>query len=644
MNAPVGWWVCIGLAAGLGRVGGAPFPPNLIADGIPEPTAALRLAVAPYQEFRPTQLLDWHPRGLGMLVSTRHGNVAQLQRLLLPGGEPVPLTFGREPVRTGRYQPPAGSSLVFSRDSGGGEFFQLYRLNPADGEEALLTDGRSRNTGPRWSPGGGLLAYVTTRRNGHDTDLHVMDPDRPKTDRRIVVLEGGGWSVLDWSPDEQRLLVQSYVSLDRIDLFLVQIATGELRELGRQSGRRAVFAGGRFLPDGRSVITSTDEGSEFRRLARLDLATGGYEKLGGEVRGDVEEFELSPDGRRVAWIANEDGVGVLRWMELGTGEERRVTRIPQGVLSGLCWHPRGSLLGFTVTAAGVPGDVFAVHLKTRAVTRWTRGEARRAAARRHVEPERIRVRASDGLQLAGLLYRPNPGRFPGPRPVLVSIHGGPEAQARPVFQARWNYLIEERGIAILYPDVRGSTGYGRTFQGLDNGWRREDAVADLGVFLDWIRTRPDLDAGRVGTYGASYGGFMVLSSLVQFGDRLRCAVDVVGISSFPTFLRHTQDYRRELRRAEYGDERDPAMSAFLERISPLAGVERMDRPLLVVQGRNDPRVSARESDQLVQALRQRGRTVWYLQATDEGHGFAKKANADVLFLTVVRFLEEHLLP
>jgi dipeptidyl aminopeptidase/acylaminoacyl peptidase len=223
--------------------------------------------------------------------------------------------------------------------------------------------------------------------------------------------------------------------------------------------------------------------------------------------------------------------------------------------------------------------------------------------------------------------------------VLIDIHGGPEAQAKVGFMGRYNYLIQEMGLAVIQPNVRGSTGFGKGFTDLDNGFQREDAVKDIGALLDWIARQPDLDASRVVVAGGSYGGYMSLAVSVHFADRIAGAIDDVGISHFVTFLNNTESYRRDLRRVEYGDERDPAMRAFLDRISPLTNAHRIRKPLFVVQGKNDPRVPYTEAEQIVERVRANGTPVWYLRAENEGHGFARKENADFRFYAMVKFLE-----
>jgi len=622
---------------------GAAIPDHLVADGIPEPSAELRREVGPYLEFRTATLLDWHPQRRDILISTRAGNVPQLHRVRLPGGFREPITFESDRVAGGSYAPGRGDMIVFSRDRGGDEFFQLFRLNPDRGEAVLLTDGRSRHTSPRWADSGQWLAYVSTRRNGRDTDLYVMDPRSPDSDRRVTEWNGGGWSVLDWSPDGKHILALAYVSAAESSLHVIDVETGRGRQVSSEGPEKVSYGGGAFLPDGRSLLVMSDRGSPFRRLARLEWAGGREEPFGPMFSWGVEEFELSPDGSTVAVLTNEGGISVCHLVDMVSGKALSAPRFPMGVVSGLRWRPGRNELACTLSSARVPGDVYSVDMRGNRVTRWTRSETGGLDASKFGEAELVRTKSFDGLEISGFLYRPDAKRFPGPRPVVVQIHGGPEGQSRPQYLRAWNYLVQELGVAVLLPNVRGSEGYGKDFLTLDNGRRREDSVRDIGAFLDWIATDPGFDAGRVAVYGASYGGYMVLASMIQFGDRLRCGVDVVGISNFRTFLRNTQDYRRDLRRAEYGDEREPEMAAFLERISPLGQASEIRKPLLVVQGRNDPRVPVTESEQMVEAIRAQGGTVWYLMAKDEGHGFAKKSNQDFLFLTFVEFLKRYLI-
>jgi dipeptidyl aminopeptidase/acylaminoacyl peptidase len=623
--------------------GRAQVPENLVADGIPPLAPELRAGAERYLEFRTAAFNDWHPVRREVLITTRFADTAQLHEVSGPGSARRQLTFLAEPVLRGQYQPGAGAMIVFSQDRGGGEFYQLYRFDVADGRITRLTDGASRNTSPVWSRSGHALAYHSTRRTGRDTDLYWMDPRDPGTDRLLTALPGGGWSVADWSADDARIALLESLSINDRRLHLVEVATGRCRLVTRTNDGPVAYAAARFTPDGGALITTSDRGAEFRQLVRLNVTNGVETVLVSGLSWDVEEFDLSPDGRTIAFVTNEDGVSRLHTVPVGGGKPKTVKDVPLGVISGLKWRPGGAEVGFAFSAARSPGDAYSYDFKTRRLVRWTASETGGLNPGAFVEPELVKLESVGGLRISAFVYRPDPARFPGPRPAIILIHGGPESQSRPGFLARNNYFLNELGMALVVPNVRGSSGFGKTFLTLDNGRRREDAVRDIGTVIDWMWRDERFDRSRIAVMGGSYGGYMTLASLVWYSDRLRAGVDIVGISNFVTFLENTQEYRRDLRRVEYGDERDPAMRQFLERISPVTNVERIQRPLLIVQGANDPRVPASESEQMVRALRERGRIAWYLLARDEGHGFAKKRNQDFQFLTTIQFLREHVL-
>jgi dipeptidyl aminopeptidase/acylaminoacyl peptidase len=616
--------------------------PNLVADGIPPIPGAIAADVRRYTEYRSANLVDWHPTRRELMVSTRFGNAAQLHVVTSPGGARTQLTFADEPITSARYQPSEGQYFVFRRDTGGDEFGQLYRYDIADGRITLLTDGgRSQNSVGVWNRKGDRLAYTTTRRNGSDRDVHVMDPADPRTDRRVLQVAGGGWGVLDWSADDQSLLVIEEMSVEQSHLSLVDLATGQRTPL-TPPGERVSYGLATFSRDGRGVYLTTDKSSEFLRLAYLDLATKAVTPLTPEISWDVENLELSPDGRTLAFVTNEAGISRLRLLDTATRRARLLTGIPTGVIGGLLFHPAGNELALTVASARSAADVYSVTLRNNQVARWTESELGGLVASELVEPQLAKWTSFDNREISGFYYRP-PARFAGKRPVLINIHGGPEGQARPGFIGRSNYFLNELGVALVYPNVRGSTGYGKTFVGLDNGMKREDSVRDIGALLDWIAQQPELDAGRVMVTGGSYGGYMALAVATHYNERIRCALDVVGISNYNTFLKNTESYRRDLRRVEYGDERQPEMAAFFERIAPLNNAHRITRPLFVVQGGNDPRVPRTESEQMVARVKKNGTPVWYLMAADEGHGFAKKSNVDFQFYATVMFMKQYLI-
>ncbi len=617
---------------------------NLVVRGVPAVPLQLVETARRYTESRAASFQSWHPSKRELLILTRFGNTPQVHRMSAPGGARRQLTFFPDRVQ-GAWFPPAGTGdfFVFAKDVGGGEWTQLYRYDMADGAVTLLTDGRSQNRFGAWSPSGKRFAYGSTRRNGEDRDVYVVDPRDPSSDRRLAELRGGGWEAADWSPDERTLLLVEGVSANEGYLWTLDLASGARTALTpRDAGTLPVSYGtARYAPDGKGLFVITDRDAEFLRLAYFDLATRSFAYLSAHLPWDVEDFELSHDGRTLAFVTNEAGRSVLRLMDVATRREREAPALPAGVVSGLGFSADDRELAFAMQGARSASDVWSLALATSRLERWTESEGE-VDPSHYPEAELVRWPSFDGREITGFLNRP-PARFEGRRPVLIEIHGGPEGQARPGFLGRRGYYLNELGVAVLAPNVRGSTGYGKSFLKLDDGRRREDSVKDVGALLDWIATRPDLDPTRVMVTGGSYGGYMTLAVATRYPERIRCALDVVGISNFVTFLENTQAYRRDLRRVEYGDERDPQMRAFLESISPLHQAERIAKPLFVVQGRNDPRVPSSEAEQIVAALEKRGAPVWLLMANDEGHGFVKKANQDFLFYATVLFMQEFLL-
>ena len=556
--------------------------------------------------------------------------------------------------------PTKGDYFIFTKSAGGNEFNQNYRYDFATGDITLLTDGKSRNSEPVWSSKGERVAYTSTRRNGADTDIYMQAPNDPKSDKLLAEVKGGGWQVLDWSPDDKQLLVQEYVSINESYLWLFDTATGAKKEVTPRPAEgveKVAYGKALFSKDSKGLFVTTDRESEFQRLAYIDLPSGKHSYLLPTPKFDVDDWDLSPDGNRIAYTFNENGVSTLHLLDV-SARDKALTAAPlpdpeftpalgSVVISGLQWHrdPKPALLAFNVSGARSPSDVYTWALADgKSVTaRWTASETGGIAPAQFVQPELVKWKSFDEREITGFLYAPDSKKFSGKRPVIINIHGGPESQYRPGFIGRNNYFVNEMGCAVLLPNVRGSAGYGKSFLQLDNGLKREDSYKDISALLDWIKTQPALDAERVMVTGGSYGGFMTLAVAANYADRIRCALDVVGISNLATFLKNTESYRRDLRRAEYGDERDPKLAEFMERTAPLNNADKITKPLFVVQGANDPRVPKTEADQIVATLKKQKTPVWYLLAKDEGHGFAKKKNADFQFYATVQFIREYLL-
>jgi dipeptidyl aminopeptidase/acylaminoacyl peptidase len=617
-------------------------PESLVVDGIPKIPATLADAAGGYGSYRAASLVDWHPTRREMLIATRFGDTPQLHVVKMPEGSRQQLTFFPDAVTSARFHPKTGDYIVFSKDIGGGEWYQLYRYEVKSGDVQLLTDGKSRNLLGPWSSKGDRIAYMSTRRTGKDTDLWVMDPSDPKSDRLLTQLEGGGWQPLDWSPDDKHILLEEELSINESYLWLVDSITGEKTALTpRDSKEQISYGDAQFSKDGGSIYVTTDRDSEFHRLAYMDLASKKTKYLTTNIPWDVEMFDLTEDGKRVAFVTDEDGASVLHVLDTASGRESPVPKLPNGVITALRWHRDGNELGFSLTNARDPGDCYSLEVNTGKLERWTSSETA-VKTEEFPQAELVTWKTFDGKMISGFLYKPA-AKFTGRRPVMVMIHGGPEGQSQPNFLGRYNYLLNEMGIALIYPNVRGSTGYGKTFSLLDNGFKREDTYKDIDALFDWIATRADLDADRIAVMGGSYGGHMTLAVSTFYSGRIRCSVDIVGMSNLVTFLEHTEAYRRDLRRVEYGDERDPKMREFLERIAPMNNIEKIKKPLLVIAGKNDPRVPVSESQQIADALKKQGTPVWLMIAKDEGHGYRKKPNQDFQFYATVEFLQQYLL-
>jgi dipeptidyl aminopeptidase/acylaminoacyl peptidase len=616
--------------------------PSLVVEGIPEVPASLASEVKRYTESRSAGLANWHPTRRELLITTRFGNTAQVHRVAMPGGARTQLTFFDEPIGGATYEPTSGKYFLFGRDTGGDEFSQIYRYDVADGAVTLLTDGgRSQNGGIRWSSAGDRMAFASTKRNGTDRDIYVMDPLKPQSARLVLEVSGGGFLATDWSPDDTKLLVQQYISVNKSDVFLVDVAAGTRTALTDPQAKIS-YSGGEFTPDGRRIVLTSDEGSEFSRLALLDIASRKVTPLVTDINWDVEGFDLSDDGKTVAFVTNEAGLSKLYLYDMDAKRYRPVQKLPIAVIGGLEWHRNSQELGFSAGSARAPSDVYSLTVSTGQVTRWTESELGGQIASQLSDATPITWKTFDGRELSGFYYKPA-ARFTGKRPVIINIHGGPEGQSRPGFMGRSNYFLNELGVAIIFPNVRGSTGYGKTFVDLDNGLKRLDSVKDIGSLLDWIAVQPELDASRVMVTGGSYGGYMTLAVATMYNDRIACAVDIVGVSNFNTFLKNTESYRRDLRRVEYGDERVPEIRDFFEKTAPLNNAEKISKPLFVIQGGNDPRVPRTEAEQMVAKVRGNASPVWYLMASDEGHGFRKKPNVDYQFYATVLFVRQFLL-
>ena len=640
----------------------APIPASLLVQNIPPVPQSLVDKMAAYTEFRGHGFADWHPTKAEMLVSHRAAgaSTAQLFRLDTALGELKPVTQGPEPAGGGSYEPKEGRYIVFSRASGGNEVTQIFRQG-FDGSAAVrLTPPDERHALNGWRKPQGEMVYGSvpidrTAQGGTRaqvmTTFWAVNPEAkdPLTERRkIATLEGGGWFGGSISEDGKRMALTRYISVNESQLFLMDLEganAGKPVQILPKPGSQeapAVYFGGDFSKDGSWMMVASDRFGEFREVMKLDLKTLELQRITAHIPWDISGGSTSADGKTMVIQANVDGRDEVRFLDAKTWKELPTPKLAAGSVGTTQYHPQLPLLAYSVNSAQGPSQIHLLDARG-ASAQWTRAAVPASIdTSTFRDTEIIRWKSFDGRTISGLINRP-PASFKGKRPVLINIHGGPEAQATVGFLGRWQYYIQEMGITIIQPNVRGSTGFGKTFVTLDNGFKREDSVKDIGALLDWIKTQPDLDAERVIVSGGSYGGYMSLAVATHYSDRIAGAIDIVGISHFVTFLNNTESYRRDLRRVEYGDERIPEMRAFLEKISPLTNASKIKKPLFVIQGKNDPRVPYTEAEQIVAKVRELGTPVWYLRGENEGHGFARKENSDYMSWAMVLFMNQTML-
>lgn len=632
---------------------------NLFVQGIPPVPQSLADAIGRYNDFRGHSFADWHPTQREMLVSHRKAgaNTAQIFRVTTPLTDGEQLTDGVDPVTRASYEPRHGQYIVFERAAGGNEVAQIYRLalNQPGAQPVLLTSPDERHAINTWLRKSGQLIYSSVpidrtaqggTRSKITTTLWLMDPAKPEGRRKLAELDGGGWAAGRPSPDERLVSLTRYLSANESQIWMLDLASGMAKQVAPAAGSqapKATYSPAGWSPDGRWLWIASDRAGEFRELMKLDLGSGRIDRVSGHIPWDVSGVTLTEDGTKLAAQFNVDGRDELHFFDAATAREVPApAALPNGNVGSAAYHRARGELAFSVSNAQGPSQIYSLGTDGQ-LQQWTRAAAAPGMDTSGFSEQKIvRWKSFDGTTISGLLTAP-PKKFSGKRPVLISIHGGPESQAKFGFLGRNAYFVQELGMALIQPNVRGSSGYGKSFLAMDNGFKREDSVKDIGALLDWIATQPDLDASRVLVTGGSYGGYMTLAVSTNYADRIAGSIDVVGISHFVTFLNNTESYRRDLRRVEYGDERDPAMRAHLEKISPLTNAAKIKKPLFVIQGKNDPRVPYTEAEQIVATVRQGGTPVWYLRAENEGHGFQKKDNQDYQFYATVLFLQQTVL-
>ena len=636
--------LCIFLLAGTGLVaqdGTLAVPANIKTEGLPPIPSTVVDKLRPYSQFSRTTFATWHPTKSEILVSNLATATPQIQRVGAPGTAPQNLGDGIVGT-SASYGSLSPDFFTYRRDAGGADQYQIFRFDVPTGTSTMLTDGKSRNGVPVWSRRSNRIAYASNRRNGKDWDIYVMDVRDPAS-ARMLFEASGVWSAADWSPDDKELMVLESLPGTETAVWSVNVETGARTSLVAEGGS-AIWRVPQYSPDGKAIFAVSNRGSELARVwKRIGTKWTPVTRDGDSVEGAA----LSPDGKTLAVVFDRDASSRLEFLDAANGRTRRTASHPAGIISAgtLRWNRASTAVGFTLNTLRTASDVFSADAASGRITRWTESAAGGIDAAAMRDPEIVRWKSFDGRIISGVLYRP-PAKFTGPRPVMINIHGGPnDAYERPRFQGRSGYFLNELGVAIIFPNVRGSAGFGRTFEKLDDQRKREDAVKDIGSLLDWIATQKDLDAKRVMVTGVSYGGYMTYAVAARYPDRIRAAYAGAGISDFASYLKTTEPSRIEDRRAEYGNETDPEMNAFLSVVSPLSYATKITMPLMIAHGRRDVRVPVAQAEAMYAAAKKHNPNAWLVIYDDEGHENFLLAgpNSQFHFYTWITFMEKFLL-
>jgi dipeptidyl aminopeptidase/acylaminoacyl peptidase len=630
------------LAAFLSVTGNAQVRPTPNEDDIPQPVPGeMTLAgsdrpdIARFLSVRRATEPSLSPDGTRLAFATEISGTPQLWVVDVDGGWPRQLTFG-EPVTFHRWSP-AGDWIIYGTDRGGNEREGFYLINPeGTRERELLAPSDAFRVFGAFTRDGRRVAYATTERTGLEFDIHVLDIDTGE-DREVFRGRMGLYAAA-WRPDGGAVILTEARGEDANDVYLLDLATGRLDTLFAPEDRSS-YSGFAWVPDGAGFYLATNQDREFAGLAYYDVGARTL-RVVATPDHDVEEVALSADGRWLAWTVNEGAYSRLHVRDLATEALVRAPELPAGV-HRLRWAPREPVLAIAVAAPQVPGDIWAWRAGTGAARRATFSDAAGLDLSQMVVPRHVSFPARDGVTLHGLLHLP-PGPRSGERPpVLLAVHGGPTAQARPRFHAPHQYLLT-RGVAVFDFNYRGSTGYGKTFARLNDGRLRVNELNDLADALEWLGGDGGVDAERAAIMGGSYGGYLTMAALTRLPDRFRSGVAFVGVSNWITALEGASPELKASDRIEYGDIDDPADREFFRQLSPLTHIDQVRAPSMVIHGANDPRDPVEESDQFVRGIRERGGEVEYLRFPDEGHSIRRLSNQIIAYRRIAAFLERTL--
>lgn len=618
---------------------------NLVVKNVPHIPPALIEQLRQYQNTRSAILADWDSEEKGIYIITRFANNNQVHHVRAATAARHQITFFDEPIASLQTCPnPDFDGFLFTKDTGGNEVYQIYLHHRPSNTTTLLSDGVSRHNNAKWNESGTKILFKSNGNTQTDSYFYCIDRNEAQHQKAQLLLHltTDSWMVLDWY--ENILLLYQYHSASESCLYQYDTNTQKLQQLNAEAETCSYVAKAQIAPDKKTIYWISDQHTEHHALYQYHIDTQQLQLLTPDLDWDVVNFIVAHDWQYMLFMINENGYDRLYKLSLKTFRSVPIV-VPEGIFNIRLNKQHQLALGWS--SATQTSDVWVLNLQNKQLKRWTHSETGGLKTENFVRPTAFYYPTFDHessgkvRQIPAYIYLPHHKK--SDIPVLIYIHGGPESQIRPNFMPWFQFLVNELGIALVMPNVRGSKGYGKTYLSLDNGYLREDSVHDIGALLDWIETQEHLDKQRIAVMGGSYGGYMTLAALMHYNDRLCCGIDSVGITNFVTFLTNTAAYRRDVRRAEYGDERDPQMYQFLQNISPLNNTHRITKPLLVYQGQNDPRVPLSEANQMVAALQQQGNEVWYIVARNEGHTIMSKQNQNYVEAARTLFLKRFLL-
>lgn len=613
--------------------------PDLEMSGIPPIPKSLADSVRRYTHIYGLPLAGWAPgkRELWLKSVSQHIMISSISS---PGEKPkmIKHVFGSGIYDI--YIQPQGHYLIYNQDKDGTEKYQMYLYSLQNGKSILLSDGNGRDTEFVWSNNGEQVVYSSTA-GGKGVSLYLITPLKPESKRLLVKSDDSYLKAFAWSPDDKLVAYCEYFSMYAARLWVINIETGVKTLLSDQSSNEDYYDIPQFSKDGQGIYVMTSHRSEVTRIAYVPLGTRRYEFLNADERWDVEDFQLSPDRKLATFSINEDGVSRLYLYDIATRRKKAVSGLPPGIISGLAWNSASTDCAFNFKASNTPNDIYSVAVATGTVEKWYQSYSNRMDVDQFPKPTLIRWKSFDGRTISGFMYQPS-RQYLGKRPVIIDLHGGISEQFRPGYIYADNYLVNELGVVKIYPNYRGSGGYGKTFAKLDNGLRREDSIKDIGALLDWIKLQPNLDLEKVMVQGASYGGFMAMSVALRYNNRIRASIVESGISEWISAINNIEVNFRDIWRTEYGNEREPRVRDYLIRISPLYKIKQNQKPMLLIHGRNDPRVSIQQAEAVLSAMKETQVPIWYLFGKNEGHSFRNFASWEIKILAIILFVQEYL--